>query len=104
MFWGTISDTHGRRHAFILCLLLLSLSCVGLALTPTSDYWLLLLLRCFQAAGSASTVAISVGVVGDISTRADRGSYLGLSSIGPMVLGSNHPRNLINHTVRSAPP
>ncbi|KAJ7855014.1 MFS general substrate transporter [Mycena olivaceomarginata] len=66
-FWGTISDTYGRRHAFILCLLLLSLSCVGLALTPTS------------------TVAISVGVVGDISTRADRGSYLGLSSIGPMV-------------------
>ncbi|KAJ7889957.1 MFS general substrate transporter [Mycena olivaceomarginata] len=85
MVWGTISDTYGRRHAFILCLLLLSLSCVGLALTPTSDYWLLLLLRCFQAAGSASTVAISVGVVGDISTRADRGGYLGLSSIGPMV-------------------
>ncbi|KAJ6594563.1 MFS general substrate transporter [Mycena capillaripes] len=85
MFWGTISDTYGRRHAFILCLLLLSLSCVGLALTPTSDYWLLLFLRCFQAAGSASTVAISVGVVGDISTRADRGGFLGLSSIGPMI-------------------
>ncbi|KAF8143315.1 major facilitator superfamily domain-containing protein [Mycena galopus ATCC 62051] len=85
MFWGTISDTYGRRHSFILCLLLLSLSCVGLALTPTSDYWLLLLLRCFQAAGSASTIAISVGVVGDISTRADRGGYLGLSSLGPMI-------------------
>ncbi|KAJ7252097.1 major facilitator superfamily domain-containing protein [Mycena haematopus] len=85
MVWGSISDTYGRRHSFILCLLLLSLSCVGLALTPTSDYWLLLLLRCFQAAGSASTVAISVGVVGDISTRADRGGFLGLSSIGPMI-------------------
>jgi MFS family permease len=69
MFWGTISDTYGRRHSFILCLLLLSLSCVGLALTPTSDYWLLLFLRCFQAAGSASTVAISVGVVSDIHAR-----------------------------------
>ncbi|KAF7357908.1 MFS general substrate transporter [Mycena venus] len=84
MVWGTISDTYGRRHSFILCLLLLSVSCVGLALTPTSDYWLLLFLRCFQAAGSASTVAILMGVIGDISTRADRGSYLGLATVGPM--------------------
>ncbi|KAF8200049.1 major facilitator superfamily domain-containing protein [Mycena galopus ATCC 62051] len=85
MFWGTISDTYGRRHSFILCLLLLSLSCVGLALTPTSDYWLLLLLRCFQAAGSASTLAILFGVVGDISTRADRGGYIGVASVGTMI-------------------
>ncbi|KAJ7633496.1 major facilitator superfamily domain-containing protein [Mycena polygramma] len=85
MFWGTISDTYGRRHSFILCLLLLSLSCVGLALTPTSDYWLLLLMRCIQAAGSASTVAISVGVIGDISTRADRAGFLGLAIVGPMI-------------------
>ncbi|KAK7018881.1 MFS domain-containing protein [Favolaschia claudopus] len=84
MFWSTIADTYGRRHSFILCLLLLSLSCVGLALTPTRDYWLLLFLRCFQAAGSASTVAIGIGVVGDISTRADRGGFLGLATIGPM--------------------
>ncbi|KAJ6507381.1 major facilitator superfamily domain-containing protein, partial [Mycena vitilis] len=85
MFWGTISDTYGRRHSFILCLLLLSLSCVGLALTPTSDYWLSLLMRCIQAAGSASTVAISVGVIGDISTRADRAGFLGLATVGPMI-------------------
>ncbi|KAK7018867.1 MFS general substrate transporter [Favolaschia claudopus] len=84
MFWSIIADTYGRRHSFILCLLLLSLSCVGVALTPTHDYWLLLFLRCFQAAGSASTVAIMVGVVGDISTRADRGGFLGIATIGPM--------------------
>ncbi|KAJ7502612.1 MFS general substrate transporter [Mycena galericulata] len=84
MFWGTLSDTYGRRHMFIMCLLLLALSCVGLALTPTKDYWLLLLLRCFQAAGSASTVAIGAGVIGDISTRAERGGFFGVYSIGPM--------------------
>ncbi|KAJ7750929.1 MFS general substrate transporter [Mycena maculata] len=84
MFWGTLSDSYGRRHMFILCLLLLALSCVGLALTPTSDYWLLLLLRCFQAAGSASTIAIGAGVIGDISTRAERGGFFGVYSIGPM--------------------
>ncbi|KAJ7090824.1 MFS general substrate transporter [Mycena belliarum] len=84
MFWGTLSDTYGRRHMFILCLLLLAVSCVGLALTPTKDYWLLLFLRCFQAAGSASTIAIGAGVIGDISTRAERGGFFGVYSIGPM--------------------
>ncbi|KAJ7229992.1 MFS general substrate transporter [Mycena pura] len=85
MFWGTLADTYGRRHIFILCLLLLALSCVGLALTPTGDYWLLLFLRCFQATGSASTVAIGAGVIGDISTRAERGGFYGFYSMGPMI-------------------
>lgn len=48
----------GRRIIYASCLLILSLTCVGLALTPTSDYWLLLLLRCFQSTGSASTIAL----------------------------------------------
>lgn len=58
MVWGTISDRRGRRPITAICLLILSLSCIGLALTPTSDYWLLMVLRCLQAAGSASTIAI----------------------------------------------
>jgi MFS family permease len=60
MFWGTLSDTLGRRPIAAACLLLLSLSCVGLALVPTSAYWLLMVLRCLQAAGSASTLAIGM--------------------------------------------
>lgn len=58
MIWGTLSDRAGRRLAFIGCLVLLALACVGVALTPTSAYWLLMVLRCIQAAGSASTIAI----------------------------------------------
>ena len=58
MFWGTISDYFGRRPTTAACLLVLSLSCIGLALVPTSAYWLLMVLRCLQAAGSASTLAI----------------------------------------------
>src|ERR1700683_17825 len=60
MFWGTIADKVGRRPIFIACLLTLCLSCIGLALTPTSAYWLLILLRCLQASGSASTVALGI--------------------------------------------
>lgn len=58
MLWGPMADRIGRRPIFLACLLLLALSCVGLALVPTSDYWLLIVLRCVQAAGSASTVAL----------------------------------------------
>ncbi|KAJ7697161.1 major facilitator superfamily domain-containing protein [Mycena rosella] len=86
MFWGTLLDSYGRRHGmFILCLLLLALSCIGLALTPTRDYWLLLFLRCFQAVWSASTVGIGAGFLGDISARAERAGFLGAHSIGTMV-------------------
>ena len=60
MFWGTLSDRWGRRPIMIACLVTLSLSCVGLALVPTSAYWLLMLLRCIQATGSASTVAVGM--------------------------------------------
>jgi MFS family permease len=58
MFWGTLSDRCGRRPIMFACLGTLSLSCVGLALVPTSAYWLLMLLRCLQATGSASTIAL----------------------------------------------
>ncbi|KAH0838000.1 major facilitator superfamily domain-containing protein [Lanmaoa asiatica] len=83
MLWGLLADRMGRRPIFLACLLVLSVACIGLALVPTSDYWLLMLLRCIQAAGSASTVALGAGVIGDIATRAERGSFFGLFSLGP---------------------
>ena len=104
MIWGTISDYIGRRPITAACLLVLSLSCIGLALVPTSAYWLLMVLRCIQAVGSASTVAIGniylfltlsflfslsrsvgAGVIGDISSRAERGSFFGFFMLGPLV-------------------
>ncbi|KAF9476062.1 MFS general substrate transporter [Pholiota conissans] len=85
MLWGPVSDHVGRRPISATCLLILTLACIGLALVPTSDFWLLILLRCLQAAGSASTIAVGAGVVGDISTRAERGSFFGVFTIGPMV-------------------
>ena len=62
MIWGTISDYFGRRPITAACLLILALSCIGLALVPTSAYWLLMVLRCLQAVGSASTLAIGISI------------------------------------------
>ncbi|KAL0953542.1 hypothetical protein HGRIS_004764 [Hohenbuehelia grisea] len=84
MFWGPLSDRWGRRPIFLACLLILALSCVGLALVPVDAYWALMLLRCLQATGSASTVALGAGVIGDISVAAERGGFFGLYSLGPL--------------------
>lgn len=58
LFWGTLSDHIGRRPIYLACLLVVCLVSIGLALVPTSKYWLLLLLRCLQATGSASAIAL----------------------------------------------
>jgi multidrug resistance protein len=85
MLWGPISDRHGRRLVYLGCLSVLVLSSIGMALCPTSHFWLLLFLRCFQSGGSASTIALGAGVIGDISTSSERGGYFGMFNLGPML-------------------
>ncbi|KAH8835473.1 MFS general substrate transporter [Flagelloscypha sp. PMI_526] len=85
MVFGTLGDYWGRRPLFILCLMILAASCVGLALIPTSSYALLMVLRCIQASGSASTIALGAGVVGDISTPEERGGLFGLYNSAPLL-------------------
>ncbi|KAJ3973651.1 major facilitator superfamily domain-containing protein [Lentinula raphanica] len=85
MLFGTLADYVGRRIIYASCLLILSLTCVGLALCPTSDYWLLLLLRCLQSTGSASTIALGAGVIGDIAEPFERGGFFGVYQSGPLL-------------------
>ena len=58
-------------------------ACVGLA--ETKHFYQLLILRCVQSTGSASTVAIGAGVIGDITTREERGGYMGIFQAGLLV-------------------
>ncbi|KAI6163822.1 MFS general substrate transporter [Pisolithus thermaeus] len=60
VFLGTLADYVGRRPIFLSCMLVLTVAC------------------------SASTVALGAGVIGDIATRAERGSFFGLFSVGPL--------------------
>lgn len=46
------------------------------------NYAALLVLRCIQSSGSSGTIALGSAVVADVSTRAQRGKYIGYSSMG----------------------
>ncbi|OIW32649.1 MFS general substrate transporter [Coniochaeta ligniaria NRRL 30616] len=85
MLWGPLSDRYGRRSLFLVCLLILVGSSLGLALCPTSAFWLLLLLRALQAGGCASTISLGAGVIGDIATVEERGGFFGMFNLGPML-------------------
>ncbi len=86
--WGALADVHGRRLTYIITFLIFISACIGLALTE--HYYQLVILRCLQSAGSASTIAIGAGVVGDITTREERGGYMGVYQAGllaPVAIG-----------------
>ncbi|RDW77966.1 MFS general substrate transporter-23 [Coleophoma crateriformis] len=74
--WGAIADVHGRRLTYILTMVIFFAACVGLA--ETRSFAQLLVLRCLQSTGSASTIAIGAGVIGDITRREERGGYMGI--------------------------
>ncbi|KAI1472167.1 MFS general substrate transporter [Daldinia caldariorum] len=81
--WGPISDVKGRKIAYVLTFLVFLGACVGLA--ETKNYATLIVLRCLQSTGSASTIAIGSGVIGDITTRAERGGFMGIFQAGLLV-------------------
>ena len=87
MMIAGFSDSAGRRPAYIYCFIVFIAANIGLALQR--NYAALLVLRCLQSAGSSGTVALCSGVVADIVTSAERGTYVGYTSvaaiIGPIV-------------------
>lgn len=81
--WGPVSDVKGRRIAYCFTFFVFLGACIGLS--QTKNYATLIVLRCLQSTGSASTIAIGSGVVGDITTRAERGGYMGIFQAGLLV-------------------
>ena len=84
MLVADFSDGAGRRPAYIYCSVVYIAANIGLALQR--NYAALLVLRCLQSAGSSGTVALCYGVVADLITSAERGTYVGYTSI-PSILG-----------------
>ncbi|CAJ2506422.1 Uu.00g005520.m01.CDS01 [Anthostomella pinea] len=81
---ASLADTRGRRPAYMVSLGIYLVA--NLALALQWSYPALLVLRCVQSAGSSATIALGSAVVSDMVTRAERGSYIGWTSLG-MSLG-----------------
>ncbi|KAF4500382.1 multidrug transporter [Fusarium agapanthi] len=81
--WGPISDVKGRRVAYSLTLIVFLGACIGLA--EAQNYATMVVLRGVQSTGSASTIAIGSGVIGDTTTRDNRGGLMGIFQAGLLV-------------------
>ncbi|KAK6459759.1 multidrug resistance transporter [Scheffersomyces xylosifermentans] len=75
-FIASLADTYGRRPCLIACLLTYTIVCIGLSRTNT--FWLLAVLRCFQAALLSPSLNISAGVIGDMCPPSERGGFIGI--------------------------
>lgn len=90
---GDLADRIGRRPISLVALTLYFGANLGLALQ--NSYTALVALRCLQSAGASSTIALAYGIIADISTPAERGSYMAIlmgftnaaPSIGPILGG-----------------
>ncbi|KAJ6172531.1 hypothetical protein N7470_001598 [Penicillium chermesinum] len=83
MFIGDFADKAGRRPAYVVCFVIYIAANIGLALQ--NDYAALFVLRCMQSAGSSTTIALSSGVVADVASAAERGSYMGFVTAGSLL-------------------
>ncbi len=68
---------------YIFCFIVFTAANLGLALQ--NSYTTLLVLRMVQSAGSSGTVALANGVVGDIVTSSERGTYIAFASVGGLL-------------------
>ena len=81
---GGFADSLGRRPVVLSSVLTYCAACLGLARAQT--YPQIVALRCLQAAGIAPVIAINSGIMGDVTTKAERGGYVGYVS-GFQVIG-----------------
>lgn len=81
---GDLADMSGRRPTYLLGFIVYIGACIGIALQDS--FAALLVLRCVQSSGSSSVVALGSGIVADLSTSAERGTYMGWVTSG-MLLG-----------------
>lgn len=80
MFLGNFADSSGRRPTYIICFTIYIFANLGLALQDT--YAGLVVLRALQSMGGSATIALGSGVMADIVTTAERGSFIGWQRSG----------------------
>ncbi|GES65011.1 citrate synthase [Aspergillus terreus] len=86
---GSFADQAGRRPAYILCFLIYISGNIALALQHS--FPALLVLRGLQSSGSSGTVALASAAAADVTTSAERGTYMGITSLGNIIAPSLGP-------------
>lgn len=81
--FGDLADMTGRRPTYFLGFIIYIAANIGLALQ--NSYPALFLLRCLQSSGSSGTIALGNGVVADIASSSERGTFMGFATAGPMI-------------------
>ncbi|KAK2468977.1 hypothetical protein H9L39_19414 [Fusarium oxysporum f. sp. albedinis] len=74
VFIGDIADQSGRKPVYILMFLLML--AVNLGMANLTRWIVLLVLRMILSAGASGTVSVAYGVVADITTAGERGSFI----------------------------
>lgn len=82
-FVASFSESSGRRLAYVACFTIFIPANIGLALQD--NYAALLVLRLVQSAGSSGTVALVNGVVADMVTSAQRGTYIAYAQLASIL-------------------
>ncbi|KAK2805346.1 hypothetical protein FQN50_006247 [Emmonsiellopsis sp. PD_5] len=77
--WGNFADHYGRRPVFIMSIGAYIAINIGLAVQRS--FAALVTLRMLQSMAISATFSFAYGVLGDLTTPADRGGYVGLISI-----------------------
>jgi putative MFS transporter len=88
--WGHIADTIGRKKAFLITILICSLSSIAMAFIPTGDWVTLAVLRTILGFG-AGGFFLFVMLVQEFAPAANRGFVSGIVSTaaaGGLVLGA----------------
>ena len=89
VFYGKLSDIYGRRPMLLIgiSIFLLGSACRGLSWSMES----LILFRGIQGVGAGAIFPISLAVIGDLFTPAERGKYQGLFGAVFGVVGDPRP-------------
>ncbi|KAH8689006.1 major facilitator superfamily domain-containing protein [Talaromyces proteolyticus] len=74
-FWGSLADSVGRRSVFMGTFVVYLIANIVLAFS--NNYTQVMVFRAVQAAGSAATISIGAGVIGDLTTSDERGGLVG---------------------------
>lgn len=82
--FSNLADSTGRRPIVLVCLLLYAIANVVIAVNHS--FAGLVVLRCIQAFGISSTISVGSGIASDITNRAERASFIGLTT-GLALLG-----------------